>query len=83
MATLKLRRLPERTPVRVTIGVAPELHRALADYAAIYAETYGQEESVADLIPFMLESFLEGDRDFVRARRMRVQPGPRSAAPPA
>jgi hypothetical protein len=75
MPALRLRRLPERTPIRLTIGVAPELHRALADYAAIYAEAYGEEESVADLVPFMLEAFLEGDRDFARARRARAQQG--------
>lgn len=72
MATLKLRKLPERAPVRITIALAPELHRVLADYAAIYCEAYGQEESVADLIPYMLESFLENDRDFARAHRARA-----------
>lgn len=71
MASLKLRKLPERTPVRVTIAVAPELHRLLADYATIYGDAYGREESVADLIPYMLESFLESDRDFARALRAR------------
>lgn len=64
MVELKLARLPDRTPVKLTIAVLPELHQALADYAALYAEVYGREEPVAELIPAMLASFLESDRAF-------------------
>ena len=69
MTELKLPRLPDRTSVRIGIAVPPELSRALADYAALYKETYGREESVADLVPAMLSSFLESDRGFAKARR--------------
>ena len=82
MPGLKLARLPERTPVRIAIGVTPELHRTLSEYAQVYREAYGQEESVADLIPFMLQSFLEGDRGFARAHRMRTR-SPGTASPAA
>ena len=34
---LKLAKLPDRVPVKITISVAPELNQALADYAALYA----------------------------------------------
>lgn len=68
MADLKLSKLPDRTPVKLAISVTPELMAALTDYAAIYARTYGTEEAVADLVPAMLQSFLHGDRGFVRAR---------------
>lgn len=68
MPDLKLARLPDRTPVRLTISVAPDLHQSLVGYAALYAQTYGREESVADLIPAMLSSFLESDRAFSKAR---------------
>jgi hypothetical protein len=68
MAALKLRRLPDRTPVRITLAIPPELHRLLEEYAAVYREVYGAEETVADLLPFMLRTFLEGDRAFQRAR---------------
>lgn len=61
---IKLARLPERNPVKVTVNLSPELHQALGDYAALYAETYGQTEGVADLIPYMLQGFLESDRTF-------------------
>ncbi|HEX8240468.1 MAG TPA: DUF2274 domain-containing protein [Allosphingosinicella sp.] len=69
MAGLRLGKLPDRTPVKITIAVAPDLHQALADYAQLYGETYGQQEPVQDLIPAMLASFLEGDKAFARRRR--------------
>jgi hypothetical protein len=68
MAELKLAKLPERTPVKLTINVMPDLHRSLNDYADAYRETYGQAETVTDLIPYMLQSFLESDRSFAKAR---------------
>ena len=66
---LKLTQLPERTPVKMPIQVSPALHAELQDYAAVYAQAYGKEESVANLIPFMLETFLAGDTGFKKARR--------------
>ncbi len=69
MAELKLARLPDRTPVRITVTLSPELNLALRQYAGIYRATYGQAESVAELIPFMLDAFLDSDRTFAKARR--------------
>jgi len=68
MPELKLARLPDRTPVKLAITVTPDLHQMLQQYAALYAETYGREESVTDLVPAMLAAFLESDRNFVRSR---------------
>lgn len=72
VADLKLAKLPDRTPVKLTITVTPELHRTLTDYAALYAEIYGGDEPVVELIPAMLASFLESDREFTRRRKIRV-----------
>lgn len=69
MVDLKLGKLPDRTPVKLTISIMPDLHRRLQDYAAAYAEAYGQEEAVVELIPAMLGTFLESDRGFVRRGR--------------
>lgn len=69
MAELRLGKLPDRTPVKLTISVPPDLHAALAAYAALYAETYGAEEQVSELVPAMLASFLESDRAFQRNRK--------------
>lgn len=68
MPDLKLAQLPDRTPVKLSISVMPDLHQALTRYAALYAQTYGREEPVADLIPAMLSAFLDSDRAFSKER---------------
>jgi hypothetical protein len=68
---LKLARIPDRTPVKLTIQISPELNAALHDYAAAYQEAYGASEPVTELVPAMLASFIETDRGFVRAREAR------------
>lgn len=69
MPGIKLAKLPDRTPVKLTIAVPPELNEALQDYAGLYAEAYGQAETVAELVPAMLAKFLESDKAFIRRRR--------------
>ncbi|MBI1394329.1 MAG: DUF2274 domain-containing protein [Alphaproteobacteria bacterium] len=67
--TLRLDRLPDRTPVRMSLSVDPDLASALSDYAEIYRQIYGAEEKPEALIPAMIESFLSSDAGFKRARR--------------
>ncbi len=67
--TLKLDKLPDREAVKISFAASPELKSALNDYAEIYRRAYGQKESVADLIPFMLEAFMNADPGFKRARK--------------
>jgi len=71
MAELKLPKLPDRTPVKLTITILPELNDALRDYARCYEEAYGQEEPITELIPAILLSFLDSDRSFARYRSGR------------
>jgi hypothetical protein len=71
MAELRIAKLPDRNPVKLTLAVMPDLHDALQNYAKLYAETYGQADAMVDLIPAMLASFLEGDREFQKARKGR------------
>ena len=73
MPELKLGKLPDRTPVKISFAASPELNQALQDYASVYRATYGQTEAVAELIPFMLEAFLDGDRGFVKARKDGIE----------
>ena len=68
MSALKLPKLPDRTPVKLAISVAPELKRALDDYARVYENVHGSAEPLAELIPAMLAAFLEDDRGFRKAR---------------
>jgi len=68
MSDLKLPRLPDRTPIKVGVVMMPDLHQRLQAYAARYAEAYGVEEPVAELIPAMLAAFLDSDREPARRR---------------
>ncbi len=67
MTDIKLSKLPDRTPIKLTITVGRELHRSRDEYAGLYQATYGVAEQINDLIPFMLEAFLLSDRKFTRA----------------
>ncbi len=69
MSALKLAQLPDRVPVKLAITVQPDLKKALDDYALIYARNYGAEESVVELIPYMLEAFLKADAAFRTGRK--------------
>lgn len=68
---MKLAKLPDRTPVKMTIVLTPSLAQRLREYAAFYAETYGSKEDVAELLPFMLEAFLDSDADFRKGSKKR------------
>jgi len=71
MPELKLAKLPDRKPVKIAITVSPNLNQKLEAYAEAYKGVYGDEEKVSDLIPYMLEQFLDGDRQFSGKRRRR------------
>lgn len=71
LAGLRLSQLPDRTPVKLTVHVSPDLHEALASYARLYEEDYGRAEPMAELVPAMLETFLAGDREFQTRLRRR------------
>ncbi|WP_439620629.1 DUF2274 domain-containing protein [Hyphomonas sp.] len=66
---LKIGPLPDRTPTKLSIAISPDLQADLADYAAVYRETYGDDAPVAALVPHMLSAFLAGDAGFRRARK--------------
>lgn len=68
---MKLGRLPDRTPVKMNVVLAPSLAKRLREYADFYAETYGNKEEVAELIPFMLEAFLDSDAGFKKCSKKR------------
>ena len=67
--TLRLDKLPDRTPVRMSIAIDPELASALADYSVIYPQTYGAQEKHDALVPPMLQQFPGTDARIKRARR--------------
>lgn len=63
---LKLAKLPDRNPVKMTITLSAEQAAKLAAYATAYRETYGEAESVAGLVPFMLAAFIDTDKNFAK-----------------
>jgi hypothetical protein len=65
---LRLRKLPDRTPVKMVISLSPELNQALLEYAALYGQVYGQPEPVQELVPAMLAGFPEADKAFAGRR---------------
>ncbi len=69
MAGLKLSKLPDRTPIKLTITLAPDLHHRLQRYASAYSEAYHVDEPLTELVPAMLTTFLDGDREFARRGR--------------
>ncbi len=71
MPELKLGKLPDRTPAKITITVSAELHQILRDYAQAYQTRYGTAESITELIPFMLAAFIASDSVFKKAKRDR------------
>ena len=66
MSELKLARLPDRTPVKLTLLLMPDLHERLVRYAVAYREAYGRDEAVSELVPAMLAAFMDSDRAFMR-----------------
>lgn len=66
---LKIGPLPDRTPVKLTVALEPELHRDLQDYASVHASAYGKDVKVGDLVPVMLRALLDSDAGFKRARK--------------
>ncbi|MBQ1561475.1 MULTISPECIES: DUF2274 domain-containing protein [unclassified Caulobacter] len=88
MADLKLGKLPNRTPVKLTLSIMPDVEDALGDYATIYNTRNGVEASPADLGASMIEHFLLNDREFVAARktllaeRQGLDPRPAGAKAP-
>lgn len=67
MAELKLARLPDRTPVKLTLLVSPALKARLDAYYELYCATYGDSKAVLeDIVPPMLSSFLTADKAFQR-----------------
>ncbi len=76
MPELKLAKLPDRTPVKLTISMSPDLAKALEEYARVYAQVHGVPEPVVELVPAMLTVFLESDRGFAKSRRPEKVPTP-------
>jgi hypothetical protein len=46
----KLAQLPDHVSVKGTINIPPSLHGVLQTYVEAYADVYGHDESIVDLV---------------------------------
>ena len=67
--SLKLGPIPKRAQVKLNISLAPSVHEALVDYAALHERAYGAKATIPEVAALMIENFLESDRSFRRARK--------------
>ena len=67
--TLRIGKLPDLTPVKLTVSLEPEVHKMLEDYARIYNDSYGEAVKPSELVPSMIAGFLATDNSFKRARK--------------
>jgi len=69
---LRIAKLPNLTPVKMTVSLEPEMNKMLQDYAQIYSSSYGETVKPAELVPSMIAGFLATDNGFKRARKALV-----------
>ena len=81
MKKIRLSKIPDRVPVRLTITLTPDLAARLRSYADLYAEIYATREEPADLVPYMLDTFLKADVAFRRASRTKGDRGTAESPP--
>ena len=68
MSAPRLARLPDRTPVKVTLMNLPNLHQRLVDHAAFDDQTDGPEVSIANLAPAALIAFLDEEAEIAKRK---------------
>ena len=71
MTNLKLGRLDEELPVKVTVELPAAVHRDLVQYGELLARETGQPTPInaSRLIAPMLARFMATDRGFAKLRR--------------
>jgi hypothetical protein len=62
---LRVGRIERAGPTRLSIVVSAELKGRLERYAELHAQTWGDAVKVAELIPHMLQAFIDSDKAFV------------------
>ncbi|MBL7234749.1 DUF2274 domain-containing protein [Komagataeibacter oboediens] len=68
MTELKIREIPDKKPVRMTVALPPDIHRDLLAYAALLSGSNGAMDP-ARLVAPMLRQFMMSDKGFAKARR--------------
>ena len=71
MSSLKLAGLQDDTPVKMTIELPADIHRALVLYAEVLSGDGERTYAPAQLIAPMLNRFMAADRSFIAAKTRR------------
>jgi hypothetical protein len=71
MSGLRLGRIEDEKPVKVTVELSGQTFRALSEYARLHAEENGLSEALPPerLIGPMIVRFMSADRGFAKRRR--------------
>lgn len=70
MAHLRIGKLPNTASTRLTLTIPGDLHDKLNAYCQIL-KADGQATDLRQLVPYMLDRFIAGDREFARRVRAR------------
>ena len=65
--TLRLGPLPGASSIKLTVVLPAAVKSELDRYAEVFAATYGKSVQPAELIPYMLSTFMARDRGFRQA----------------
>jgi hypothetical protein len=73
MTKLKLGRIPDERPVKLTIEVPAPLHRKLIAYGEALARDLGESDPIAPakVAPPMIAGYIESDKEFAKLWRTR------------
>ncbi len=69
MTSLKMKKIPDRTPVKITLSLSPGVHSDLLKYAEIYQHHHGRSEMPQVLAAQMIEIFMQSDSGFRKAKQ--------------
>ena len=65
-ASLRLGPLPDTAAHRLSVVLPANVKAELDRYTEIYSETYGREVEPAELIPYIVATFISRDRQYKR-----------------
>lgn len=73
MTGLRLKKIADKTPVKITLSLPPEVHADLLIYAEIYRKEHGSQETQQVLAAQMIATFMQGDTQFRKDKRSLLE----------
>ncbi|PHZ86751.1 DUF2274 domain-containing protein [Paremcibacter congregatus] len=69
MSLLRIKKITDRTPVKITLSLPPETHSDLLKYAEIYRQEHSCTETPQVLAVHMITAFIQSDNGFKKAKQ--------------